>query len=124
MGFSDTLKDILDQGLAVSRDLASKAGAKAQVWGGKGFEASKDFASKAGAKIQEMGEKGVLMLEIKQLESQAKKLISRLGAEVYSAHVKGVPINAEDPYLKTSLEEIAAVKEIIEKKEAELKTNY
>ncbi|MDR1506675.1 MAG: hypothetical protein LBI67_06190 [Treponema sp.] len=121
MGFSDTLKELLDQGLQVSREIASKAGEKAQEWGGKGLEASRDFAIKAGARVQEAGEKGVLMLEIKQLEGQAKKLMGRLGVEVYNAFEKGAPVlNAGDPEISAILKEVSAVKEAIETREREL----
>ena len=58
MSFSEKMKEMLDQGVA----------------------ASKEFAAKAGAKAQDLGERGVLMLEIKQLENQTEKLIGRLGA--------------------------------------------
>jgi len=121
MGFSETLKELLDQGLAVSKDLAAKAGEKAQDWGTKGLEASRDIASKAGAKLQELGEKGVLMLEIKQLEGQTRKLIGLLGAEVYSRYEQKQPISAEDSEIEKILGQIASLKETMEKKDAELK---
>jgi hypothetical protein len=122
MGFSDTLKELLDQGLQVSREMAVKAGEKAQEWGEKGLEASKDFAVKAGAKVQEAGEKGVLVLEIKQLEGQTKKLLGRLGAEVYKAFEAGASaIGSDDPEIGAALREISSVKEAIEQREQELK---
>jgi hypothetical protein len=118
MGFSDTVKELLDQGLQVSKEIASKAG----EWGGKGLEVSKDLAAKAGARVQEAGEKGVLLLEIKQLEGQTKKLLGRLGAEVYSAFEKGTPsVSPEDAEIGVTLKEIAAIREVVEKKEQELK---
>ena len=105
MGFSDTLKELLDQGLSTSKELAAKTGEKAVDLGAKGLEASKGFAAKAGekaadlgskgleaskgvavkagTKLQELGQKGSLMLEIKQLEGRTKKLIALLGVEVY-----------------------------------------
>jgi len=121
MGFSETLKDILDQGLVVSKEIAAKAGEKAQDWGAKSMEASRDFASKAGAKIQELGEKGVLMLEIKQLEGQAKKLIALLGAEMYRRFEENAPLGGDEPEIQQILDKITSVKEIIDKKEEELK---
>jgi hypothetical protein len=122
MGFSDTLKELLDQGLQVSREMAAKAGEKAQEWGGKGLEASKDFAAKAGAKVQEAGEKGVLMLEIKQLEGQTKKLLGRLGAEIYKAFEAGASaVSSDDPEISAVLREISSVKDAIEQREQELK---
>jgi hypothetical protein len=121
MGFSDTLKEILDQGLVASKDFAVKAGEKAQDWGAKGVEASIDFVSKAGAKIQELGEKGVLSLEIKRLEGQARKLIAFLGAEVYRRHEQNAAFDAGEPEIRDILDKIASVKETIDKKEEELK---
>jgi hypothetical protein len=121
MGFSDTVKELLDQGIQVSKELAVKAGEKAQVWGEKGLEASKDFAAKAGAKVQELGEKSVLMLEIKQLEGQTKKLIAGLGAEVYKAYEGGaVTVDLAEDGIKTLLSQISQVKGDLEKRDAEL----
>ncbi|MCL1812448.1 MAG: hypothetical protein FWG29_02870 [Treponema sp.] len=121
MGFSETLKELLDQGMVVSKELGTKASEKAQDWGTKGLEASKEFASKAGAKLQELGEKGALMLEIKQLEGKTKKLISLLGAEVYSLFEQEKPFSAEEPEIGTILGQITSLKETLEKKETELK---
>ncbi|MDR2767201.1 MAG: hypothetical protein LBB82_02615 [Treponema sp.] len=121
MAFNDTLKDLLDQGLQVSKEMASRAGEKAQDWGSKGLEASRDFAAKAGAKIQELGEKGVLVLEIKQLESQARKLVGALGAEVCTAFEQGAAsVQAEDQPVKDLLTKIRAVKHSIDEREAEI----
>ena len=121
MGFSETMKELLDQGLAVSKELAAKAGEKAQDWGTKGLAASKDLASKAGTKLQELGEKGSLMLEIKQLEGKTKKLISLLGAEIYSLFEQEKPFSAEDPLIENILSQITTLKEMMEAKETELK---
>lgn len=101
MNFSDRMKELLDQGVA----------------------ASKEFAVKAGAKAQDLGERGVLMIEIKQLESQAQKLVGRLGAEVYQAFSERgeQTITAEDTTVKSILAEIAAARDSIERKENELK---
>jgi hypothetical protein len=121
MGFSDTLKEILDQGVAASKDFAVKAGEKAQDWGAKGIEASKDFAAKAGAKIQELGEKGVLLLEIKQLEGRARKLIAFLGAEVYRRHEQNNPFSADEQEILGILTNITTLKDTIDQKEEEMK---
>ena len=101
MAFSERMKELLDQGVA----------------------ASKDFAIRAGGKAQELGEKGVLMLEIKQLENQAQKLINRLGNEAYRAFAEEntKTISAEDAPIKGILTEIAMVRESIEKKDEDLK---
>lgn len=124
MTFGERMKEALDQGLAVSKDIAAKAGEKAQEWGEKGYKASKDFINKAGAKAQDMGERGVLMLEIKQLEGRAQKLLARLGAEVYSrlAEQGDTAVSAGDEAVKSLLADIVSVKESIEKREADLQS--
>jgi hypothetical protein len=89
----------------------------------QGWAASKDFAVKAGAKAQDLGERGLLMLEIKQLESQAQKILTRMGNEAYIAFVERdqATIEREVPEFKSILEQLAVVKDAIEKKEIELK---
>jgi hypothetical protein len=116
------MKEILEQGAAVSKEFMSKAGEKAQDWSQRGYQASKEFVVKAGTKAQELGEIGVLKLEIKQLEGQAQKLIGRLGAEAYSAFVdrSAKSITVDTPAVKAILAELASVRDAIEKREAEL----
>ncbi|MDR2094709.1 MAG: hypothetical protein LBP76_04220 [Treponema sp.] len=111
MAFSDRMKDILGQ-----------AGEKAQDLGTKGIQASKDLLGKAGAKAQELGERGVLTLEIKQLESQFSKQITRLGAEAYKILVErgAESIGRED--VQTILGELEATRQLIENKEDELQS--
>jgi hypothetical protein len=101
MTFGERMREVLDQTWAVSKDLAAKAGAKAQ----------------------DLGERGILMLEIKQLENQAEKLISRLGNEAYIAFTEQDKntVDRDAVEIRTILEEIAVVKDAIEKKEVELK---
>ena len=122
MSFTDRMKEILEQGAAVSKEFMSKAGEKAQDWSQRGYQASKEFVVKAGTKAQELGEIGVLKLEIKQLEGQAQKLIGRLGAEAYSAFVdrSAKSITVDTPAVKAILAELASVRDAIEKREAEL----
>lgn len=101
MAFTDRMKDLLDQG----------------------FSASKELASKAGAKAQELGEIGVLKLEIAQLEGQAQKLIVRLGSETYKALVEqGVEsITAGTLAIRSLLTEITSIRDSIEKREADIR---
>jgi len=101
MTFTERMREMLDQGVAASKELAVKAGAKAQ----------------------DLGERGVMMLEVKQLESQAQKLIGRLGTEAYQAFTERgeSTLSAEATPVKTILSEIATIRESIEQKEAELK---
>jgi hypothetical protein len=121
MTFSERMKELLDQGAQVSKEFAIKAGEKAQDWGEKGFQASKEFASKAGVKAQELGERGVLLLEIKQFERQAQKLMARLGNEVYNTFDAGAEtVSSEIPAIKGILTELAAVRAAIEQRELNL----
>jgi hypothetical protein len=116
------MKDLFDQGAQVSKEFVSKAGEKAQDWGEKGLRASRELVSKAGAKAQDLGERGVLMLEIRQMEAQAQKLIARLGMEAYRAFAERgeESVAADTPAVKAILGEIASIREAIEKREAEL----
>jgi hypothetical protein len=122
MAFSERMREILEQGAQVSKDFVSKAGGKAQDWGEKGLQASKDFVSKAGAKAQDLGERGVIMLEIRQMEAQAQKLIGRLGTEVYKAFAErgAKSVTVDTPAIKPILAELASIKDGIEKRETEL----
>jgi len=90
---------------------------------GQGLAASKEFAAKAGAKAQDLGERGILLLEIKQLEGQAQKLLARMGNDAYIAFMERDQsvIEREQVEFKNALKEIALVKEAIEKKETELR---
>ena len=89
----------------------------------QGWEASKDIAAKAGAKAQDLGEKGVLKVEIIQLEAQAKKWIERLGAEAYKVFVEQgqESLSSNDPVIRGMIDEISSIKENIERKEADLR---
>jgi len=89
---------------------------------GRGVAASKEIASKAGTKAQDLGEKGVLKFEILQLENQAKKLIAHLGAEVYAAFTQKdeSEISRDNPVITSLLQQIADLKKNIEKREKEL----
>ena len=101
MTFIERMKELLDQGVAVS----------------------KEFAVKAGAKAQDLGGRGVLMIEIRQLEGQAQKLIGRLGTETYQAFTERgeQSISIESTPVKSILAEISIIRESIEKKEDEIK---
>jgi len=102
MTFSESMKDLLEQG----------------------WSASKEFAVKAGAKAQDLGERGILMLDIKQLESHAQKLLTRLGNEAFIAFTERNKdtIERDDVVFRTILDELSLIKEQIEKKEKELKS--
>jgi hypothetical protein len=101
MTFGERMKELMDQGLA----------------------ASKEFVIKAGAKAQDLGERGILMLEIKQLEGQAQKLITRMGNDAYIAFTEKdqSTIDREQAEFKITLKDIAMIRDAIEKKETELR---
>ncbi len=97
MTFAERMKDMIDKGVAASRELGKKASDKAK----------------------ELGAKGVLKLEIAQLESQAEKLVARLGAEVYANLVdrNAQAVGRDLPAVSGILKEIEALRARIEQKE-------
>jgi hypothetical protein len=99
MTFAEKMKDMVDKGLAASRDLAKKASEKAK----------------------DLGAKGVLKLEIVQLEAQAEKLVEKLGAEVYAGLMErnAASVSREDPAISGVLKEIEGLRAQIDKKEKE-----
>ncbi|MDR2485879.1 MAG: hypothetical protein LBD55_10845 [Treponema sp.] len=100
MGIGEKMKGLLEQGAQTSKELASKAGAKAQ----------------------NLGEQGVLLLEIRKLKGQVEKLIESLGIEAYQAFsAQGRDcVSMSDPGIKKIMDEIALIQQSIETKEAEL----
>lgn len=101
MTFSERMKEVLEQGLDVT----------------------KDFASRASAKAQDIGERGMLMWDIKQLEIKAQKLLTKLGNETYTALIEKEQqtVDRDAAEFRKILEDIVNIKDQIEKKENELK---
>ena len=101
MSFLDKLQETIDQGLKNSKDLFGKA---------------KD-------KAKDLGEQGVIRFEMKQLESQAEKLIAKLGSKVYEVLVVDgqKTVSGATPEVKEILNAVAGVKTEIEAKEEQLK---
>lgn len=101
MTFSEKMKQMVDQGLKVSKEAMKQAGEKAQQWGAM----------------------GVLKLEIIQLRAQAEKLTARLGADVYETLVeKGQKtVGKDSPAVRETLDHLAALEAQIDAKEAEFK---
>jgi two-component SAPR family response regulator len=87
----------------------------------KGVAATKDLASKAGEKAKDLGAKGMVKVEIMQLESHAEKVIARLGNEVYRALVEknGTSVSRDTPLISDMLKEIEDLRAKIEVKEKE-----
>ena len=101
MGFLDKLQETIDQGLKSSKELFGKAKEKAK----------------------DLGEIGVLRFEIKQLESQAEKLVAKLGSKAYEVLVvEGQKtLSGNTPGVKEILNAIAGVRQEIEAKEQQVK---
>ena len=101
MGFLDKLQETIDQGLKNSKELFGKAKEKAK----------------------DLGEIGVLRFEIKQLESQAEKLIAKLGSTAYEVLTgeDQQTVSGDTPGIKEILSAIAGVRSEIEAKEQQVK---
>lgn len=101
MTFSEKMQDLVNKGIAASKDFVSKAGEQAQVW----------------------GEMGALKVEIVQYQHQAEKLTASLGAEVYGAFVERGQKNltADSPAIRELLSQIADLDKLITEKEARFK---
>jgi hypothetical protein len=90
----------------------------------KGVAASKDLASKAGDKAKDLGAMGVLKLEIMELESHAEKLIARLGNEVYMMLVEKnhATVSRDTLSIRKVLKDIEGLRTRIEAKEKEFRS--
>ena len=100
MSFSERMIEILDQGIA----------------------ASKEFAVKTGEKAKDLGERGILILEIKQLEGRVREIVNRLGKESYLAFFerKEESVHRDKPEIAEILTELEKIQNVLEQKEAEL----
>jgi len=97
MTFAEKMNELMNKGLATSREVLSKAGAQAQTW----------------------GEMGKLKIEIIQLRSQAERVAAQLGAAVYTAFVErsAAQISAEEPEFKAHLKRLAEINATIDDRE-------
>lgn len=87
----------------------------------KGVGVSSDLANRARGKAKDLGAMGALKLEIVQLQSQAGKLIAKLGSEVYVLLVDKdhATVSRETASISGFLKEIERVRVKIETKEEE-----
>ena len=101
ISLNEKIKNLLDQGIA----------------------ASKDLAAKAESKTRELGEQGVMLFDIKQLEAGLRKLKNALGDEAYEALVERneSSIGRDNPAINAILAELSNIRETIERKKTELK---
>ena len=102
MKFSEKMQEMINKGMAATRDLASKASEKAK----------------------DLGAMGVVKLEIMQLRGQAEKLIAKLGSEVYKMLVEAnqETVSRESPSINSMLRDIEDLRAKIEQKEAEYRS--
>lgn len=88
----------------------------------KGVDSSRDLFGRAREKAKDMGERGVVRFEIMQLESQAEKLVAKLGSLTYE-QLSDDPIamvSRTSPGISELLEEIKEARARISEKEAAL----
>lgn len=86
----------------------------------QGMESSREVLSKAKEKAKDLGEKGLLRYEISQIERQAEKKFSRLGAAVYEKLVLKDQATVSKDALEELLGDIRELKDRLEKLEADL----
>ncbi|UCF97968.1 MAG: hypothetical protein JSV89_00175 [Spirochaetaceae bacterium] len=99
MGFWDRMEQVVNQGLESSREILGKAREKAK----------------------DLGEKGLLRYEITQIERQAEKKFSQLGAAVYEKLVLKDQATVRKEAVKEFLDDIQELKDRLERLESDLK---
>jgi hypothetical protein len=87
----------------------------------KGVAGSGELARKARGKAKDLGAMGILKVEIVQLQSEAGKLIAKLGNEVYMNLVEKdhATVSRETPSIRTFLKKIEELRVRIGVKEKE-----
>lgn len=88
----------------------------------KGVDSSKDLFGKARERAKDVGERGVIRFEIMQLESQAEKLVAKLGSIAYERLTEegATALTPDSAEVSPILEEIREVRSRIAEKEAAL----
>ena len=87
----------------------------------QGLESSREVLGKAKEKARDLGEKGLLRYEITQIERQAEKKFSQLGATVYERLVLKDQATVNKEAVKELLDDIQELKNRLEKLENDLK---
>lgn len=90
----------------------------------KGVDSSRDLLGRAREKAKDVGERGVIRFEIMQLESQAEKLVAKLGSRVYEQlMVEGnQSISKTTPEIRQLLGDIEQLRARITEKESVLRS--
>ena len=101
MDFKKRMDELIDKGIATSKEL----------WG------------KAKETARDLSQKGILTVEIGQLERQAHNELARLGAHVYDTLVakKQPAVHPEELETRKLLDRIQELRSRIEEKEEELR---
>jgi hypothetical protein len=86
----------------------------------QGLESSREVLGKAKEKARDLGEKGLLRYEITQIERQAEKRFSQLGATVYEKLVLKDQATVSREAVKELLDDIQELKNRLEKLENDL----
>ena len=87
----------------------------------QGLESSREILAKAKEKAKDLGEIGLLRYEITQIERQAEKKLSKLGATVYEKLVLKDQATVSKEAVKELLDDIQELKDRLEKLEKDLK---
>ena len=87
----------------------------------QGLESSRDILGKAKEKAKDLGEMGLLRYEITQIERQAEKKFSQLGAAVYEMLVLKDQATVSKEAVKELLDDVQEFKNRLEKLENDLK---
>ena len=100
MNFFDRMKNVINQGL----------------------EMSKDALNVAAEKAKEMGERGVLRYEISKLEKDVEKNLALIGTNVYNLLVKQGKdsVNKDTTEIKQLLDEVKSLEGKITEREKQL----
>ncbi len=101
MKFSDRMQEVINKGVAGTKELLGKAGEKAK----------------------ELGQKGAIKLDIFSLQAHAEKLIAKMGHEAYVAFTDKdqASVSRDAEPFAGLLKELDDLKARIEKKEADFK---
>jgi hypothetical protein len=99
MGFWERMEEVVNQGLESSREVLVRAREKAK----------------------DLGEKGLLRFEITQIERQAEKKFSQLGAAVYEKLVLKKQATVSREAVAEILQDVQELKDRLERLERDLK---
>jgi hypothetical protein len=87
----------------------------------QGLESSREAIGKAKEKAKDLGEKGLLRYDISQIERQAEKKFSQLGAAVYEKLVVKDQATVSREGVTELLDDIQELKNRLEKLERDLR---